>query len=684
MPLEDILRKANTEQTYDTLLLLSHSRESECMLHRLSAGIVPVLQFNEDASYYLSGSFNSEMLAVVCISKNEKLNEELWSGLARNLHNMRRTRVVLILPEGGLKDPLQQIAKMSRRHKILRVVVLWQPAAGNETCTLQRLHPFPKEHFVQLPCIGSDPMFIKIDNYYGKSVYTMPDQIVSRSFVYKDPKTGKHLLSGYIAKLFLEFIRWHNLTLKWQSPDLLGKKIPLIALRNLTLNGILDMPISLSGFQLPSAIGVFSYPFEVSKWFVMVPCPREITTAGIYLMVASSGILVIVVGFYFIFSLLDTIFGCVLLHRRLDWSSLLFNERVISDIMGQSLLMRAHNHLSSRVANAQLFLLGLLVSTLFAAFLKTLLTKHPTEPAIENFQQLRDAPIHIYFDETERFYFDSFSGYRPVDQIRDRIEYLNSNLFYSMRSDLNQSNAFSISYSEWVIIAKRQQLFTRPAMCYTHELIFGHHLLMSIAMEANSIYEQNLNRLIHQVHSSGLTRFWRDQTVRDLVSVGLISLHEPNPIVAFHELKCESYDKSFVGFKECKLKVIGRGIVGLYLHAELFQLPVTNVTLNLSLWRKYNGYRPFLYNKTVDVCQFSAKRNPGPSFVKVFFDMLLENSNINHTCPYDHDIIVERMVFLDKYLKLMPLPAGEYKFQIKLAAYNDWKADVNAFILRTE
>lgn len=56
--------------------------------------------------------------------------------------------------------------------------------------------------------------------------------------------------------------------------------------------------------------------------------------------------------------------------------------------------------------------------------------------------------------------------------------------------------------------------------------------------------------------------------------------------------------------------------------------------MNLSLWRKYSGFRPFMFNSTMDFCNFMAKKNAKMSFESIFFDALRQGSNVNHSCPY--------------------------------------------------
>ena len=50
------------------------------------------------------------------------------------------------------------------------------------------------------------------------------------------------------------------------------------------------------------------------------------------------------------------------------------------------------------------------------------------------------------------------------------------------------------------------------------------------------------------------------------------------------------------------------------------------------LLKKYNGYKPFLINSTIDCCELVKKRNH--PLGNMIYDMFKHFSNINHTCPY--------------------------------------------------
>ncbi|XP_050329460.1 uncharacterized protein LOC126758986 [Bactrocera neohumeralis] len=116
------------------------------------------------------------------------------------------------------------------------------------------------------------------------------------------------------------------------------------------------------------------------------------------------------------------------------------------------------------------------------------------------------------------------------------------------------------------------------------------------------------------------------------------------------------------------------------IHVRAYQLPVNNISINLSLWHRTNSFQPFLYNQTYDYCKFMKNPTRMP-FVKIFFDAIKKSSNINHTCPYNHDLIVKGFVMNDSMFRLLPLPGGTYMFKLRVATLNAWRAEVGVQFL---
>ncbi|KAH8307953.1 hypothetical protein KR059_003417, partial [Drosophila kikkawai] len=152
--------------------------------------------------------------------------------------------------------------------------------------------------------------------------------------------------------------------------------------------------------------------------------------------------------------------------------------------------------------------------------------------------------------------------------------------------------------------------------------------------------------------------------------------------VELTNIKCTSLDTDFTDIDYCFLKSVNRSYKYLSLKVKLFKTPVTKVKVNFEILKRYNGYRPWLYNVTVDACRFL--RNPKSNlFIEYIHGFFKNYSNMNHTCPFDHDIIVEKVPisFMNERLtQVLPIPTGDYLFQSNWIAYDINRAKVNLYL----
>ncbi|XP_022229040.1 uncharacterized protein LOC111078582 [Drosophila obscura] len=151
--------------------------------------------------------------------------------------------------------------------------------------------------------------------------------------------------------------------------------------------------------------------------------------------------------------------------------------------------------------------------------------------------------------------------------------------------------------------------------------------------------------------------------------------------VEFTNIKCTSLDKEFDDFEYCYLKSVNRSYKYVSVKVNLFKVPVTRVKVNFALLKRYSGYKLFLYNITVDACKVLANRKSNPVFVFIH-DMFSSYSNMNHSCPFDHDLVVDKVSvgFINRHFtEVLPFPEGEYLFQSNWFAYNVKRAEVNFY-----
>ncbi|KAH8384245.1 hypothetical protein KR200_009225, partial [Drosophila serrata] len=189
--------------------------------------------------------------------------------------------------------------------------------------------------------------------------------------------------------------------------------------------------------------------------------------------------------------------------------------------------------------------------------------------------------------------------------------------------------------------------------------------------------------------------------------------------VEFTNIKCTSLDPKFLEFQYCYLKSINRSYKYISLKTKLANFPVPkprvsmllqpvkyfiivpkSFQVNIELMKRFSGYKPFLYNVTVDACSFlkNPKSNPIALYLHGFFK---NHSNMNHTCPYDvsmkslvvltrkiyliylqHDIEIDRLSIssLNRHLtEVLPFPIGDYLFQSNWIADGINRANVNMY-----
>ncbi|XP_022225072.2 uncharacterized protein LOC111075870 isoform X2 [Drosophila obscura] len=142
--------------------------------------------------------------------------------------------------------------------------------------------------------------------------------------------------------------------------------------------------------------------------------------------------------------------------------------------------------------------------------------------------------------------------------------------------------------------------------------------------------------------------------------------------VEFTNFVCTSFDKEFGDFEYCYLKSVNRTYKYMSTKFNLYQAPIKKIKVNISLHKRFSGYRPFMYNVTVDGCRFlnNPKSNP---VILFFYNIITSFSNINHSCPFNDAVIMEKIpttTFNHHFSSVLPFPEGDYMLQIVWIAYD--------------
>ncbi|KRK01150.1 uncharacterized protein LOC26536007 isoform X2 [Drosophila yakuba] len=128
-------------------------------------------------------------------------------------------------------------------------------------------------------------------------------------------------------------------------------------------------------------------------------------------------------------------------------------------------------------------------------------------------------------------------------------------------------------------------------------------------------------------------------------------------LVEFTNVQCESLDKDFALFEYCFLKSVNRSYKYVSVKVKLLKLPITKIKVQFALYKRANGYLPFLYNMTVDACRFLKTPNPNP--IALYF--------------FQHDVVLDKMPYHSintKVTKILPFPEGKYMLEGHWIAYD--------------
>lgn len=99
----------------------------------------------------------------------------------------------------------------------------------------------------------------------------------------------------------------------------------------------------------------------------------------------------------------------------------------------------------------------------------------------------------------------------------------------------------------------------------------------------------------------------------------------------FTNMICESFNNSWVTYKECRLRAISRNKTTL--NAVVFITePAYDISVRLQVLKKANGYKPWVMDYTVDCCKFM--RQQYHPVGKIVWTLIKDFSSFNHTCPY--------------------------------------------------
>ncbi|XP_017864557.1 PREDICTED: uncharacterized protein LOC108614847 [Drosophila arizonae] len=138
--------------------------------------------------------------------------------------------------------------------------------------------------------------------------------------------------------------------------------------------------------------------------------------------------------------------------------------------------------------------------------------------------------------------------------------------------------------------------------------------------------------------------------------LAIVLRHSDASVFKFTNAVCKSLNATLLTINECRLKAINRTRT-VYNFFSTLHYPVHDVTVEFQLFKRANGYKPWLYKTKINACQFL--KRPYSPIVIIIFKLMKDNSNFNHTCPYVGPMFIKDLCIQSDNLPLV-FPTGEY------------------------
>ncbi|XP_052846811.1 uncharacterized protein LOC128258880 [Drosophila gunungcola] len=176
----------------------------------------------------------------------------------------------------------------------------------------------------------------------------------------------------------------------------------------------------------------------------------------------------------------------------------------------------------------------------------------------------------------------------------------------------------------------------------------------------------------------------KDQILNLFLPILIIMYGTDGKVFRVSKMECRSLDPSFTYFETCKVTRMENGRSFLYINEViLYKDPINHITLNLGAFKTANNRRIQFLNETLDFCVLGQQLLAN-KFFKFLMTPLMRFSNVNGTCPIQQDIIVNGFSVDENTIKEIPIPNGDYMFQLRTSLLKKWRTVVRVYATRVD
>nr|NP_001097885.2 ionotropic receptor 94e [Drosophila melanogaster]AAF56134.4 ionotropic receptor 94e [Drosophila melanogaster] len=508
---------------------------------------VPVLQFNENVSYFLHNSISRRLVTLGFMS-DANLDEHrgLLTALVANLRHMTTSRVIFLVQSKASTDFLYELFRNCWRKKLLNVIVIFQDF--ETTSTFYSYSNFPIlqiEERIYETSLQTLPIFPdRLRNLHGYEMPVILGGTAPRMIAYRNKK-GNVVYDGTVGHFMTAFQQKYNVKfvqpLQAKNPlDFAPSMQTVGAVRNETV----EISISLTFPTIPP-FG-FSYPYEQMNWCVMLPVEADVPPFEYYTRVFELAAFLLTLGTLVLISCL--LASALSLHGyATNISEFLLHDSCLRGVLGQSFVEVFRAPTLVRGIYLEICVLGILITAWYNSYFSSYVTSAPKQPPFRTYDDILASKLKVvawkpeYAELVGRLL--EFRKYETMFLVEPDF-----NRYLALRDTLDTRYGYMITTNRWVLINEQQKVFSRPLFQKRDDFCFFNNIPFGFPLHENSVFMEPVQKLIMELAETGLYYHWITTGFSELIDAGEMHFVDLSPHREFRAMQIQDLQYVWYGY----------------------------------------------------------------------------------------------------------------------------------------
>ncbi|XP_034480161.1 uncharacterized protein LOC117785969 [Drosophila innubila] len=513
-----LLERIRLERQFDTVLVYGRA---PCVFHTVLQQLeVPTVLLTSGSSHN-DWDFNSEPLLLSCGATAEQEKN------SRTLLKLQHARRLIYLEADVQPQWLCEDYFQREQHNVAMLDDQFATSGNFYSCRC-----FQQENHVQLMLQDSNSIYVRqFGNMKGAIIRSEADQLSPRAMIYRDAKSGKIRMIGYVANLVNTFVQRVNATLHLREDYVIGKTTYFEDIVNWTRKNQLDVAATLSTSIFEKNFDILSYPYVLSSYCAMIPVPDSVPYREIYAVIVHPLALGLLVLFFLIFSLL-LIYSEKLSWRDLSLANVLLNDRCLRGLLGQSFPLPENPNRYLKAIILLICFASIMTTTMYQSYLQAYFTQPPLEPILRSLQEVRESPYRVATHPHEA---NELLNRRILTTDNDtNLHVLETwQKYVQLRDNFNASYVYLVTDARWRTYAEQQRFFKHPVFFYSDDICVYRYAFLCVPLRRHLPYRELFEEHMQLMQEFGMLQFWMSRSYFDMVQLRQTALKDysnPKPV----------------------------------------------------------------------------------------------------------------------------------------------------------